>query len=363
MKIFIVRGGFFNPFELQNYVPLKNKHDIKAISSKYPISDKIDLPLIKLWSPTDIPKIPFKYPILNRLFTDAHQLFGLDQVIKGADIVHVAETYYGYTNQAIMAKRRGLVRKVISTVWEIIPHNNESIRGRKQFKKLARENIDRFIAVTELAKRALIKEGVRPEKISVIKVGIDLTKFRPRQSKKTKRDLHILCVARLVPEKGVEDLLNAFIALSKNIKNVHLTFVGDGPLKADLSGYKNVHVKRVPYGKIVDAYHSADILCLPSRQTRTWEEQYGMVLIEAMACGLPIVTTATGAIQEVCDNVVLYAKPSDPHSLQINLEKLLRDKKLRERFGHLARRRAFQNFDRQKIAKAINGVYLSLLKH
>ena len=95
MKIFIVRGGFLNPFELQNYVSLKEKHDIKAISSKHPISDKIDLPLIKLWSPTDIPRIPFKFPILNRLFTDAHWLLGLEKVINKADIVHVAETYYG----------------------------------------------------------------------------------------------------------------------------------------------------------------------------------------------------------------------------------------------------------------------------
>ncbi|KKT30846.1 MAG: hypothetical protein UW41_C0024G0012, partial [Candidatus Collierbacteria bacterium GW2011_GWC2_44_18] len=363
MKIFIVRGGFLNPFELQNYVPLKKKHDIQAVSSKYPISDKIDLPLIKLWSPTDIPNIPFKYPILNRLFTDAHQLFGLEKIIKGADIVHVAETYYGYTHQAIMAKRRGLVKKVVSTVWEIIPHNNEGIRGRKKFKKLARESIDHFIAVTDLAKSALIKEGVLPKKISVIRVGLDLTKFKPSLVKSTKRDLHLLCVARLVPEKGVEDLLSAFIELSKNIKNVHLTFVGDGPLKADLSGYKNVHVKQVSYGKMANEYRRADIFCLPSRRTRTWEEQYGMVLIEAMACGLPIVTTATGAIQEVCEHAVLYAKPSDPHSLKINLEKLLGDQKLREKLGHLARQRALQNFNQLQVAKKINVVYQNLLRH
>jgi len=362
MKIFIVRGGFLNPFELQNYALLKKKHDIQAVSSKYPISDKIDLPLTKLWSPTDIPNIPFKYPILNRLFTDAHQLFGLEKIIKGADIVHVAETYYGYTHQAIMVKRRGLVKKVVSTVWEIIPRNNEGIRGRKQFKKLARESIDHFIAVTELAKSALIKEGVLPKKISVIRVGLDLTKFKPSPLKGTKRDIHLLCVARLVPEKGVEDLLSAFIELSKNIKNVHLTFVGDGPLKADLSGYKNVHVKQVSYGKMANEYRRADIFCLPSRRTSTWEEQYGMVLIEAMACGLPIVTTTSGAIQEVCDNVVLYAKPSDPHSLKINLEKLLGDKKLREKLSHLARQRALQNFNQLQIAKKINVVYQNLLR-
>ncbi|KKU07848.1 MAG: hypothetical protein UX11_C0009G0021 [Candidatus Collierbacteria bacterium GW2011_GWC2_45_40] len=53
-KVFIVRGGFLNPFEMQNYYPLAEKFDITAVSSKFPISDKIDIPLIKLWSPTDI---------------------------------------------------------------------------------------------------------------------------------------------------------------------------------------------------------------------------------------------------------------------------------------------------------------------
>ncbi len=363
MKIYIIRGAFLNPFELQNYTPLKELHDLKAISSKHPISDKIDLPLIKLWSPTDIPNIPFKYPILNRLFTDAHRLFGLEKVIKGADIVHVAETYYGYTHQAIMAKRRGLVKKIVSTVWETIPHNNEGIRGRLQYKKIARENIDHFIAVTELAKKALLKEGVRSEKISVINVGLDLKKFSPRRTKRSKRDLHILCVARLVPEKGVEDLLEAFLLLSRKHKNIHLTFVGNGPLKTDLFGFKNIHVKQVSYGQMIREYHHADIFCLPSRSSETWEEQYGMVLVEAMACGLPIVTTTTGAIPEVCDNVALYTQPTSPPGLAASLEILLNDEKLRDRLGKAGRQRALHHFDRLKISEKINAVYQNLLKH
>ena len=110
-----------------------------------------------------------------------------------------------------MAKRRGLVHRIVSTVWEIIPFNNEGIKGRKEYKKLAYENIDRFIAVTQKAKDCLIKEGVRPEKISVINMGIDLKKFKPNPVKNEKRDINILCVARLVPEKGIEDLLLAFL--------------------------------------------------------------------------------------------------------------------------------------------------------
>lgn len=360
MKIFIIRGAFLNPFELQNYSPLKEKFDIAAVSSKHPISDKIDLPLKKLWSPTDLPNLPFKYPLLNRIFTDAHKLFGLEDVIKGADIVHVAETYYGYTNQAVLSKRKGEIKKIVSTVWETIPHNNEGIKGRKKYKKLARENIDHFIAVTNKAKETLIKEGTPPEKISVIRVGIDIRKFSVRKEKRNKRDLNILCVARLVPEKGIEDLLHAFLRISEKNKNIHLTFVGSGPLKSDLIGYKNIFVKTVPYSKIAKEYHHADIFCLPSRSTKTWEEQYGMALIEAMACGLPIVTTDTGAIPEVCEEAALYSKHSDPNSLRTNLEKLIYNDTLRQKMGKFARKRAVDNFDREKIAKQIKAVYLNM---
>lgn len=346
-----------NPFELQNYSPLKEKFDIKTVSSKFPISDKIELPLIKLWSPTDLPNFPYKFPVLNRIYTDAHQLFGLEKVIDGADIVHVAETYYGYTHQAILAKRGGRVKKIVSTVWEVLPHSNEGIKGRKEYKKLARENIDHFIAVTELAKKALIKEGVAESKISVIPIGIDLKKFKPINKKKKARAINILCVARLVPEKGIEDLLEAFLRIREKNPHAHLTLVGSGPLKHDLIGYKNLHLKVVPYSQIQNEYQQADIFCLPSRATKTWQEQYGMALIEAMACGLPVVTTFTGAIPEVCGNVAMYSQSSDSSGLQHNLERLINSEDLRQKTGSLSRERAENLFDREKVAKQIQKLY------
>lgn len=357
MKTYIIRGAFLNPFELQNYTPLAKKFNVKVISSKFPISDKVDLPLVKLWSPTDLPNFPFKYPLLNRLFTDAHRLYGLEKVIHGADLVHVAETYFGYTHQAVMAKRRGLIKKVISTVWEVIPHNNEGISGRKQYKKIARENIDHYIAVTSLAKKALITEGVSADKITVIGAGVDTKKFKPSSSEKNKRVLNILCVARLVPEKGVEDLLAAFLEIRKTNNNVNLTFIGSGPLRADFVGYKGVSVKQVPYGQMASQYQKADIFCLPSRATKTWAEQYGMALVEAMATGLPIVTTDTGAIKEVCGDTALYAHHSNPQSLKTNLEKLLYNEELRQEMGKLSRLRAIKYFNRKKVARKIAILY------
>jgi len=193
-------------------------------------------------------------------------------------------------------------------------------------------------------------------------VGIDLTKFRVRETSKTKRDLNILCVARLVPEKGIEDLVKAFLEIRKNNHSVHLTLIGSGPLKHDYSGYKAISIKQVPYSKMPVEYSKADFFCLPSRTTKTWEEQYGMCLIEAMACGLPIITTRTGAIPEVCGDAALYAKPSNPNNLKTHLEKLIEDKELRLKMGKQSRQRAEAKFDRLQIAKQIGEIYRKLAR-
>jgi glycosyltransferase involved in cell wall biosynthesis len=361
MILKIIRGAFLNPFELQNFYGLEEGNDVEVISSKRPLNSKINLPLKKLWSPADLPNFPFKYPILNRLFIDGQILFGLEKAITGADIVHVAETYFGYTYQAIMAKRKGMVKKVITTVWETIPFNNQSLRGRRMVKIYAKENIDHFIAVTERAKKSLIKEGIKEEKITVIPMGVDLKKFKPRPKLKNKRDVNILCVARLVPEKGVLTLLKAFLHIRKRNKNVILTFVGDGPLKQDLKGYKGVFVKRVPYHKMPDEYSSADIFCLPSQTTATWEEQFGMCLVEAMASGLPIVSTKTGAIPEVCGGIASLVAAGNSHSLAVNLEKLIYNKDLREKMGIDSQKRAEEHFDQKQIAEQINHLYQKIL--
>ena len=360
MKISIVRGAFLNPFELQNLIPLKDNFDLTAFSSKKPISDKVEIKLIKLWSPSDIPEIKYKYPILNRIFGDAQLLYGLEKQIEGSDIVHVAETYFGYTYQAALARRRGKVNKLISTVWETIPNNNETLRGRKKFKRISKEAIDHYIAITERARAALIEEGVNPKKISVVNMGIDLSRFYPKFNKKKSNHINILCVARLTPEKGILDLFQAFLKLSAKDPKIWLTFIGDGPLAAELRGYKNVVIKKVPYSKIHLEYQKADIFCLPSQSTKTWEEQYGMALIEAMASGLPIITTNTGAIPEVCGSVALYASPKHPNQLAENLKELIYNVDIREKLGRLSRKRAETHFDVKQAAEKIKKIYLKI---
>lgn len=356
MKVSIIRGAFLNPFELQNYYPLKDKHNLQAVSSQNPINENIKLPLTKLWSPTDLPSFPYKYPVLNRVFGDAHYLLGLPRVIEGSDIVHVAETYYNYNKQAISAKKQGKVDKIISTVWEIIPHNNESLKGRKKIKELSYKHIDHFIAVTSMAKSALQKEGVSEDKISVIPMGVDLHKFSTEHKKESNNLTRVLFVGRLEPEKGVNELLQAFKRLKDEISNVELVVVGSGSMSETIK-QSGVQVKSVSYSQIHKEYKKADIFCLLSKPIKTWQEQYGMVLVEAMASGLPIVTTRSGAIPEVCGSAALYAEPSDSSRAYQHLKKLVNNTELRKELSEKSKQRAQAHFDHKKIAEKINHLY------
>lgn len=359
MKISIIRGKFLNPFELQNYYPLIHKHNITAISSKNPINSNIKLPLKKLLSPADLPPFPYKYPILNRLMPDAHYLFKLNQAIKGSNIAHVAETYYHYSKQAIDAKKQGLVDKVISTVWEIIPFNNQSLPGRRKIKQYTLQHIDHFLAVTELAKQALIKEGVGESKITVIPIGVNLHDFSPEHRNKNTKDIRVLYVGRLVPQKGILELVNTFLELSRKHQHIHLTIIGNGHLKKQIKNQSNsnITIKTTPYHQIHQEYKKADIFCLLSKPTPTWQEQFGMVLVEAMASGLPILTTKSGAIPEVCGSTAIYTNPTNNNQLQTKLNQLITDENLRNQLGTKARQRAENNFDFEKIASRIDRLY------
>lgn len=164
MKVAIVRGKFLNQYEMQLFEKLPPRFQLTGFASLTPFHDRFSFPVVKLPSPMDLPDFPYKMQILNRLFIDAHYLWGLEEKLKGFDLVHSAETYYHYTQQGLNARKKGYVKKVIATVLENIPFNNEGIWGRKMFKARARRELDHIVALTHKTKDALIKEGCDPKK-------------------------------------------------------------------------------------------------------------------------------------------------------------------------------------------------------
>lgn len=351
--IYIIRASHTNEFELQNYKGI----DATVISSHNPLT-KTSIPMVKLWSPTDLTRFPYRKQVFNRLFGGEQWLIGLGKYLKDISrytnihsIVHTAETYTPYTHQAVQLRKNGIISKLVCTCWETIPHNNEKFARLRKWKQDAYHYVDIFHTPTELAKSALVKEGVDPSKIVVIPYGVDLARFKPVQKKvKNDRPL-ILTVARLEKEKGMETLEQVAISLPE----YDFLVVGSGSYRP--SG-NNIKTAVVPYSQMHKIYQSADLFFLPSESTKTWEEQYGMAIVEAMATGLPIVATQSGAIVEVVGEAGIIVDQKNVDKLVKTIKRIITSPDLKTKYSRLSLLRAKSIYDSNLIGKKILELYL-----
>lgn len=382
IKIAFVRGKYLNNFEGQNYI-FKNKDiELVGISSLRPIHTNFAFPVIKLPSFADITGVGRAVKIIsNRTFGDSQVLFGLGKYASQFDIFHTADPHYYYSYQLAKLRSENKIKKLIVTSWETIPHNNEAIPQKKKIKKFVQKHADLFLCYTERAKECLVKEGVDGSKIEVIKLGVNIQKFQfPISNKQFSKETRILFVGRLVEEKGVMDAYAAFRNVKSQISqpkvdrplgenfNIKLQIVGEGQLKnVLLSQIKHdkldrfVTVVQKRYEEMPKVYHKTDIFVLPSKKTKTWEEQYGMVLIEAMASGLPIIAYDTGAIKEVVGKAGVYIHEGDVDGLAFAIRNLIKDKIFARKLGTMGRERAEKEYDCRKTAKKIEELYKRLL--
>lgn len=351
-KIAIVRGKFLSRYEMQFFEPLVDRYDITAFGSLTPYHDTFAFPVFKLPSPMDLPEFPYKMSILNRLFIDAHYLLGLEEKLRGFDLIHTAETYFHYTQQSLNVKTKA---KVIATVLENIPFNNEGILGRYAFKKRARKELNHIIALTQKTKDALLVEGADPAKITIISHFVDTKRFSPVPIRKSVQT--ILFCGRLEEYKGVFD----FIAMATRLpKTLRFVMVGEGSQKDKLRRSR-VELRSVSYDDMPKIYQEADIFVAPSKPTKTWEEQYSTVLLEAQAAGLPIVTTNTGGIPENIGDAGVVVSPGDISALTDAVKRFIDEPRLRRRYADRARRRAVVVHDVKVGAKKLDTLYTKLL--
>jgi len=390
MKIAIIRGPMLNKAEMQSYEPLKKYFDVTAYYTNDHFSDVsiVDLPKKELRSLEGVFGMPFaklmEYPL--RVLGYRHHIIGLEKELAPFDIVHTAETYHAYSYQAVKAKEK-YGTKVVVTCWENIPFFVEDTwlfwyNCRHKIKEKVRERADLFIAVTERAKEALIYEGVPEEKISVIPVGVDIDTFKPvnkdeeylRKFGLKKDDFVVLFVGRLLWEKGVYDVLYAAKRLLSDpeLKHKSLKFIfvgGEGPEESGMRKLINrlditesvSIVGTFPYSEMPAIHNLADVFVAPSIPIRDWQEQFGMVFAEALACGKPVVSTLCGSIPEVIGDAGILVQPNDPLSIYRELKRLILDEKLRRKYGVLARERAEKVFDPEKIALRIKREYEKLI--
>jgi glycosyltransferase involved in cell wall biosynthesis len=262
---------------------------------------------------------------------------GLASALRGADIVHSQELGNWYSMQAAKLKQR-LGFRLVLTVWETIPFLDayRNVRTRAyRAETLARTDL--FIAATERARLSLLLEGAASERIIVSAPGVDTSRFRPSSSATTTAAPRtIVSPGRLVWEKGHQDVLRAVALLARGVgggrvvgpQELRVLIVGAGSEQRRLRTYARelgiaemVEFKAsVPYADMPSIFAAAACVVLASLAVWYWEEQFGMVLAEATACGIPLIVSSSGAIPEVAGPRATYFTPGD----WVGLAELLR---------------------------------------
>lgn len=213
-----------------------------------------------------------------------------------------------------------------------------------------------IIVLNDGARRNVMTCGVpaaRVEKLMWGTWGVDVEEFAPG-TRETTAPPTILFAGRLRTEKGVLVLLDAFARVRAAIPEARLVIVGDGPARpeietrvAALSLSDAVTLTgTIKHRAMPDVFRAADVVAMPSLTTRKWEEQVGMVALQAMACGIPVVATRSGAIPEyVPESAGMLVPERDTHALADALKTILCDEALRERLGRAAREHACAHYD------------------
>lgn len=229
------------------------------------------------------------------------------------------------------------------------------------------------------------KKFVKPI-ITLLQLGVNQKYFEPAKNNEEKKEFKIGFIGRFIKEKGIFDLAEAFLSLKKlfpnlvipaiepgssNVKNPKwkLFFVGAGKDKKNLIDYIDNNklgfdveildpVSHENVGKLLNSF---DIFVLPSYDTSEWREQFGHVLIEAMACCVPVIGSTGGEIPNVIGDAGLIFEQKNIKDLSDKLKLLMENEKLRKEFALKGYDRFKKNFSYEIIAEKTYNFWYEIL--
>lgn len=281
------------------------------------------------------------------------------------DVVHIDEEPYNLaTWLALHATERHSNAKAAFFSWQNIlrryppPFN----WGERWVLK----QIDYGLMGTESAAEIWRQKGYEKPCAVVPQFGVDVSLFQPRSSQAANTSVKIGYIGRLVHEKGIDLILQA---LAKIKNNWELTIVGGGPERANLQSLCDELsiAEKVTFRGLLSSmempavYQELDILVIPSRTMSNWKEQFGRVIIEAMASKVAVIGSDSGAIPDVIGDAGLIFAEDDTPQLQTHLQNLIQNPQERQHFATKGRQRVETHFTQVAIAQHTVEAYQAML--
>ncbi|MDD4908502.1 MAG: glycosyltransferase [Candidatus Omnitrophica bacterium] len=232
-------------------------------------------------------------------------------------------------------------------------------------------NSDRVTANSSYTKSKIISidDGAR-DKVEIIPMGVDADSFKPGDitlKYSIKEEYSILTVGRLVNWKGTQYLIMAMVEVIKSFPKAKLLVIGDGPERTSLEalairlGLKDnvLFLGVVKNADLPRYYISADIFCLPSVELAGQTEALGVVLLEAMACGTPVIASRVGGTLDIIEdghNGLLVPQKS-PHELSSAIIAILSNPEAARKFSTNGRATIEKKFSWEYVVDRFYKIY------
>jgi len=285
------------------------------------------------------------------------------------DIIDVDAEPFG-----LLAFEMALIRRLFFPRSRLIVHSSQNLYKQFPFPFCAMEafvmrQADAMFARSDEIRQVLRRKGCR-RPIHVVPHGVDPVRFSPASKSdpfsENNLPLQVGYVGSLIRQKGVHLLIEA---ISSSILEMDLTIIGNGEEQAALKAQaaQSPGVSRIKFGdsipnrQVPEFLRTVDVLVLPSVTMPNWKEQFGRIIIEAMACGVPVVGSDSGAIPEVIGDGGLVFAEKDVEQLRLILEGLAKDRVLLRELSVRARTRVDRYFTWERVAEKAYEIFRDLL--
>jgi len=281
-------------------------------------------------------------------------------------VTHAATPSYAIVRFNRRQKKKIPTAYVVhALIWDRIdgsanPHNWIDTHLYKHADRYALAEIDYSVCVSDYIRNLAIAKGANPERALVFYNPIDTTIFK-RDSSLSLKDIDVLFVGRLSPEKGLETLMEAAQYLSKETR---IVIIGDGELYKQLERQVeqlacNIELKGWVNNQSLPIYYNrSKVFVVPSLS-----EPQGVVVLEAMACGVPVIASNTGGLPEMIEHGKngWLVEPGDAKSLANTIQAALSDEIVRINAGDSALETA-QSFSTEWFRQQLPCFYKQMLE-
>jgi glycosyltransferase involved in cell wall biosynthesis len=296
------------------------------------------------------------YPQLDRLL----------QRLK-PELVHIDEEPYNLATFLAMRSAQRLHARTLFFSWQNL--NRAYPPPFRWFEHYTLQHAAAGIVGNSDAAQVWRAKGYDGPLTVIPQVGVDPDVFKPLETEApaTTDQLRVGYAGRFVEEKGIGVLLNALCDLGGKWRADLVGSGPDQPRLAELARRLQIadRVRFLPWlpsAQIADYYRSRDVLVLPSRSRSNWKEQFGRVLVDAMACGVPVIGSTCGEIPNVIGDAGLIFPEGDAAALRDHLRAVQNDPSLRRDLAQRGRRRVLDRFTQEQIAQRTYEVYQNVMR-